>query len=99
MARPQFGGLQLTQALLVQGKSLEDRVAAAGGVDSKLVEGFRSILQDSSLDGAFAAAAITLPASSEVIDLLPGADPVRLFNVRWAVCWSLRLHLPFTGWS
>ena len=65
----------------VQG-SLEERLEAAGGVSSNIVEAFRAVLQDSSLDGAFVSAAITLPASTELRDDILHLNPVLLYQVR-----------------
>jgi len=51
-------------------------------VDSAFIEGLRSILNDASLDKAFVAKALTLPAESEVADLMPVADPDAIHEVR-----------------
>ena len=67
----------------VQG-SLEETLEAAGGVSSNIVEAFRAVLQDSSLDGAFVSAAITLPASTELRDDIPNLNPLLLYQVRWS---------------
>lgn len=67
-----------------QGKSLEERVAGAGGVPEALVGALRAVLDDASLDGAFVAAAISLPSASELIDDIPGVDPIVLHDVRRA---------------
>ena len=61
---------------------LEQRLQAAGGVSSNIVEAFRAVLEDSSLDGAFVSAAITLPASTELRDDIPNLNPVLLYQVR-----------------
>ena len=74
--------------LLLQG-SLEERLESAGGVSSSIVDAFRAVLQDSSLDGAFVSAAITLPASTELRDDIPHMNPVLLYQVRCAC-----KHLP-----
>ena len=66
----------------MQGSSVEDRVSAAGGVTPALVEGLRAVLKDESLDGTFRAAAISLPANSELIALIPEADPVLIHTIR-----------------
>ncbi len=68
---------------LLQG-SLEERLESAGGVSSSIVDAFRAVLQDSSLDGAFVSAAITLPASTELRDDIPHMNPVLLYQVRCA---------------
>lgn len=62
--------------------SLEESLEAAGGVSSNIVEAFRAVLQDSSLDGAFVSAAITLPASTELRDDIPNLNPLLLYQVR-----------------
>ena len=62
--------------------SLEESLEAAGGVNSNIVEAFRAVLQDSSLDGAFVSAAITLPASTELRDDIPNLNPLLLYQVR-----------------
>lgn len=76
--------------------SLQERVSAAGEVPSSLVEGIRAVLKDESLDGTFRAAAISLPAQSELIGLIPEADPVLVHSIRCAsdiralvsLCWQ-----------
>ncbi|KAL3133720.1 hypothetical protein ABBQ32_008210 [Trebouxia sp. C0010 RCD-2024] len=83
-------GQRLAKKLLVKlygaaasGKgSLEEGLQAAGGVSSNIVEAFRAVLQDSSLDGAFVSAAITLPASTELRDDIPNLNPLLLYQVR-----------------
>ena len=66
---------------LLQG-SLQEKVDAAGEVPASLVEGIRAVLKDESLDGTFRAAAISLPAQSELIGLIPEADPVLVHSIR-----------------
>ena len=68
----------------LQGKTVEERIAAAGGVPQAMVDAFTLLLQDTELDPALAAAAISLPAASEVVDMIPEADPVLLHAVRLA---------------
>ena len=63
---------------------MEERIAAAGGVPKALVDAFTLLLQDTEIDPALAAAAISLPAASEVVDMIHEADPVLLHAVRWA---------------
>ena len=75
-----------------QGKSLEDRVAAAGGVPEALVGALRAVLDDAGLDGAFVAAAISLPSASELIDDIPGVDPIVLHDVRRGSASTVRSH-------
>ena len=59
-------------------------MAGAGGVPEALVGALRAVLDDASLDGAFVAAAISLPSASELIDDIPGVDPIVLHDVRRA---------------
>ena len=66
----------------LQGKTVEERIAAAGGVPKALVDAFTLLLQDTEIDPALAAAAISLPAASEVVDMIHEADPVLLHAVR-----------------
>ncbi|MEW5309288.1 MAG: hypothetical protein WDW38_001184 [Sanguina aurantia] len=47
----------------------------------------------SELDSAFKAMAISLPSATELLDSIPGADPVLLHNVRMAVSTSLAARL------
>ena len=63
---------------------MEERLESAGGVSSSIVDAFRAVLQDSTLDGAFVSAAITLPASTELRDDIPHMNPVLLYQVRCA---------------
>ena len=60
-------------------------MASAGGVPEALVGALRAMLDDASLDGAFVAAAISLPSASELIDDIPGVDPIVLHDVRCAL--------------
>ena len=69
--------------LLLQG-SLEERLQSAGGVSSSIVDAFRAVLQDSSLDGAFVSADITLIDSTELRDDITHMNPVLLYQVRCA---------------
>ena len=59
-------------------------MAGAGGVPEALAGALRAVLDDASLDGAFVAAAISLPSASELIDDIPGVDPIVLHDVRRA---------------
>lgn len=59
-------------------------MAGAGGVPEALVGALRAVLDDAGLDGAFVAAAISLPSASELIDDIPGVDPIVLHDVRRA---------------
>ncbi|XP_023534337.1 puromycin-sensitive aminopeptidase-like [Cucurbita pepo subsp. pepo] len=51
-------------------------------LNSKFVEGLRSILSDSSLDKEFIAKAITLPGAGEIMDMMAVADPDAVHAVR-----------------
>ena len=57
---------------------------------SRIVDAFRSVLTDDSLDGAFAAAALTLPSSAELYPSIPEANPVLLHEARRAQWLSSR---------
>lgn len=65
-----------------KGASVAERVSAAGGVDEGLVAAYRSILTKAGLDPAFVSYAVTLPAAIELLDAVPLADPVLLYEVR-----------------
>ena len=82
---PPNKGLLSHQCCGYEQGSLEESLEAAGGVSSNIVEAFRAVLQDSSLDGAFVSAAITLPASTELRDDIPNLNPLLLYQVRWAL--------------
>lgn len=69
-------------ALLCAQSNLTETLQQAGGVSSNIVDAFRAVLEDSSLDGAFVSAAITLPASTELRDDLPNSNPLLLHQVR-----------------
>ena len=76
-------------------------MAGAGGVPEALVGALRAVLDDASLDGAFVAAAISLPSASELIDDILGVDPIVLHDVRRAqpgvkrdLSASFRAHFP-----
>jgi hypothetical protein len=77
---PDLGGLSNAGGL--QGASVSDRCSAAGGVPDSLAEAFRSILTDTSLDGAFVAAVLSLPSANEMVDSIDECDPVTLHYVR-----------------
>ncbi|KAF7828257.1 puromycin-sensitive aminopeptidase isoform X1 [Senna tora] len=51
-------------------------------LNPKFVDGFKSILSDSSLDKEFVAKAITLPGEGEVMDMMEVADPDAVHAVR-----------------
>jgi hypothetical protein len=52
-------------------------------VPDALVAAIGAVLSSEELDGAFAAAAISLPAASELIGTISNVNPVRLHDVRW----------------
>ncbi len=54
---------------------------AAGGVSSRLVDAYRSVLTEEGADGAFVAAAISLPTAAELLDDIPATDPLLLHEV------------------
>lgn len=72
---------------------LVDRLTAAGGVKPNLVDAFRALLTDPSVDGQYKAFAISLPADTELIAAIPGADPTLLHGVRDYVVKELALRL------
>ncbi|KAK4278263.1 hypothetical protein QN277_016130 [Acacia crassicarpa] len=51
-------------------------------LNKKFMDGFKSILSDSSLDKEFVAKAITLPGDGEVMDMMEVADPDAVHAVR-----------------
>lgn len=71
-----------TAVAWLQGASVAERCAAAGGVRGSLTEALQAVLEDSSLEGDFIAATVTLPAAAELQTLIPNADPVILHEVR-----------------
>ena len=74
------GGSGIVAAL--QEATLEDKLAGAGGVPDALVSAIGAVLSNKDLDGAFAAAAISLPAAAELIGTIPNIDPVLLHDIR-----------------
>ncbi|PSC69009.1 puromycin-sensitive aminopeptidase isoform X1 [Micractinium conductrix] len=73
--------------------TVPERLSAAGGVNDSLVNAYRSLLNDVSVDGAFKAFAISLPEISELLDKLPEADPLLLHEVREFVTRELAQRL------
>ena len=73
---------RLYSAATAAGADADAGYAAAGGVPAGLTAAFKSILTDASLDGAFAAAALALPAASELVAEIDDADPVLLHALR-----------------
>ena len=92
-----FKGLimRLYGAALAAGPGADpaDAVAAAGGVPPAVVNAVRAVLTDTTVDGAFTAAAISLPAAAELVDAIEGADPVILHGVRMFVVKALATAL------
>ena len=88
-----FKGLimRLYEAAVAAGPGADPAAAAAaaGGVPEGVVSAVRAVLTDSSVDGAFTASAISLPAAAELVDAIDGADPVLLHGVRTFVVASL----------
>ena len=52
---------------------------------AKLIEAYRTILEDASIDGQFKAYALSLPTISELTDMIPECDPVRLYHILYAL--------------
>lgn len=73
--------------------TVPERLQSVGGVKASLVEAYRSLINDLSVDGAFKAFAISLPENSELIDKIPGADPTLLHEVREYVTRELAQRL------
>ena len=65
----------------VQGP-INERIKGIGSVSDSLVSAMRVVLKEDGADGAFVAAAISLPTVSELIDAVEGADPLLLHAVR-----------------
>ncbi|BDA49167.1 Aminopeptidase N [Coccomyxa sp. Obi] len=82
-----------TAASASKDTKLEECLSAAGGVPDKVVAAIGAVLSDKDLDGAFAAAAISLPAAAELIGTIPNIDPVLLHSVRQYVVHELAARL------
>ena len=67
-----------------QEATLDERLAAAGGVPDSLVKAVGAVLTSTELDGAFVSAAVSLPAAAELIGDIPNIDPLLLHKVRCA---------------
>ncbi|KAG1656781.1 hypothetical protein FOA52_007829 [Chlamydomonas sp. UWO 241] len=67
--------------------------SAAGGVGASLAAAFKGILTDPALDGMFKTMAMSIPPSAELLDSIPGADPVLLYEVRMFVVRQLAARL------
>lgn len=61
---------------------LDSTLAAAGGVSQRLMDAYKSILTDNSIDGSLAAMTLALPSQSELVQSIPEADPVVVHGVR-----------------
>lgn len=72
---------------------IADRLAAAGGVKPSLVDAFRAVLTDDTVDGQYKAFAISLPTDTELVASIPSADPTLLHQVRDYVVKELALRL------
>eukprot|EP01026_Neomeris_dumetosa_P058504 TRINITY_DN544_c0_g1_i10.p1 TRINITY_DN544_c0_g1~~TRINITY_DN544_c0_g1_i10.p1 ORF type:complete len:500 (-),score=87.61 TRINITY_DN544_c0_g1_i10:236-1636(-) len=95
-------GQRLAQKLLLElyeegmkgpEESIDERLTAIGGVKKALVDAFRSIVVDPSLDGDYASMALTLPSVQEMVATLNEADPVVCHMVRDYVRKSLATSL------
>lgn len=64
------------------GESLEARLDAAGGIGRSLTDAYRALLADATIDGAFKAFAVSLPADTELLASIPACDPLLLHAVR-----------------
>lgn len=88
-----FKGLlmRLYDAAMAAGPGADMATAAdgAGGVPDAVIAAVRAVLTDASVDGAFTAAAISLPAPAELVDAIEAADPVVLHGVRTYVAAAL----------
>lgn len=70
--------------------------SVAGGelvMDTRVVEAFRKVLTDASLDKAFVTAAMSVPGQSELVELLEEANPDNVHAVREFVVKSLSTAL------
>eukprot|EP00884_Botryococcus_braunii_P010598 jgi/Botrbrau1/1953/Bobra.0005s0045.1 len=76
-----------------KGETTEERCQSAGGVPQSLVEALRAVLVDTSLDGAFVSAVLSLPSANEMIDSISECDPVTLHHVRKYVLSELAQRL------
>lgn len=74
-------------------ESVEASCREAGGVGDALPAAFKNILTDPQLDGTFKAMAISVPSGTELLDQIPGANPVLLHEVRMAVVKELAARL------
>ena len=71
---------ELRRKCTVQG-DISERISGIGSVSDSLICAMRAVLKEEGADGAFVAAAISLPSVSELIDTVDGADPLLLHAV------------------
>lgn len=64
------------------GTDLVEAMIAGGGVSERLIEAYRSILQDKEIDGSTAAITLALPGQSELVQDIHEADPTVVHAVR-----------------
>lgn len=62
-------------------ESVEESCVKSGGIPASIVQAFRNIFLDKSIDGAFVALATSLPTQAELIQDIKNADPVVLHSV------------------
>lgn len=74
-------------------KEVTEALNSAGGVRASLVEAYRAVLADKTVDGQFKAFAVSLPSDNELIDSIPNADPTLLHDVRLYVIRELAARL------
>jgi len=86
-------------AIVLQGASVEERLSDAGGVPKALVDAFASLLRDEEVDPALTAAAISMPAASEIVDIIHEADPVTLHLVRSALQFDVMVFKHMKRWK
>ena len=80
----------------------EERAAHGGDVSRELLSAFTAVLTEGGADGAFVAAAVTLPSAAELQAEIKDADPLLLHWVRYwghplptlAMCASSTSHHP-----
>lgn len=73
--------------------ALHATLTAAGGVSPSLADAFKTVLSDGTVDGMYKAFAISLPADSEIISSIPGADPTLLHKVSRYIVKELAIRL------
>ena len=62
--------------------SISDQMSGIGNVPDSLISAMRAVLSERDADGAFIAAAISLPTVDELIDSIQDAEPLLLHAVR-----------------